>query len=83
MRTAGSELLRLQLSCHVVLLGFGQKVGCPRLDSPCLTWGMAAQRRQVAPQGHTASSRQSQVQLRHTQKTDGHTLCPGQSWPME
>lgn len=33
MRTAGSELLRLQLSCHVVLLGFGRKVGCPRLDS--------------------------------------------------
>ena len=44
---------------------------------------MAAQKGQVAPQGHTASRRQSQGQLRHTQKTAGHTLCPGQSWPME
>ena len=44
---------------------------------------MAAQRGRVAPQGHTASRRQSQGQLRHTHKTDGHTLCPGQLWPME
>lgn len=57
--------------------------GQPSALTPCLTWGAAAQRRQVAPQGHTASRRQSQGQLRHTQKTDGHTLCPGQSWPVE
>lgn len=88
MVMAGSKLLCPQLSRHVVLLGFGQKVGVcatgqPSVLTPRLTLGTAAQRGKVAPQGHTASRRQSQGQLRHTQKTDGQILRPGQLWPVE